>query len=358
MPGIGLRYRASRGLVWGILLLGAMAGGCRHHNLTPSPSVPHELAKVALPPYVIESPDILQINAIRLIPKPPYRIEPLDALGIRVSEALPEMPIQGVFGVEADGTVNLGFSYGTVYVRGMTLEQAKNAIDKHLRASLKPGYQVTVVVAESRALQQIRGPHLVQTDGTVNLGLYGAVFVDNMTIPQAKAAIEAHMSQFLVDPEISLTVAGYNSKVFYVITDGGGLGDQITRLPVTGKTTVLDALAQISGVPAYSGRKLMWVARPGPSGACSESILPVRYFDITRRGDTSTNYQLLPGDRLYIQAAPLIVTSTYMDRVLAPLERIFGLDLLINAVIGSNQSIIQGTGAAGFGGAGGVGAIR
>mgnify|MGYP000105678810 CR=1 FL=1 len=29
-------------------------------------------------------------------------------------------------------------------------------------------------------------------------------------------------------------VVGYNSKVFYVITDGAGMGDNVRRLPITG----------------------------------------------------------------------------------------------------------------------------
>src|SRR4051812_3868102 len=42
--------------------------------------VPKELNKVTMPQYVIEAPDILMIDAIRVIPLPPYKIEPLDVL--------------------------------------------------------------------------------------------------------------------------------------------------------------------------------------------------------------------------------------------------------------------------------------
>jgi polysaccharide export outer membrane protein len=325
-----------------------MGSGCTHrHCIAPEP-VPHELAKVPLPPYVIESPDILLINAIRVIPKPPYRIEPLDALGIRVVEALPDQPITGIYGVESDGTVNLGFSYGSVYVRGMTIEQAKAAIERHLRSSLKPGYNVSVVIAESRALQQIRGPHLVQTDGTINLGVYGAVFVDNMTVPQAKAAIEQHLSQYLVDPEISLTVTGFNSKVFYVILDGTGIGgDQIIRLPMTGKLTVLDALSQVNGLPFQAAKHKIWVARPAPAGSCQEMFLPVDYIRITRLGDTATNYQILPNDRVFVKASTLIKIDSYIALFLAPFERVFGHALLDTSLISSIQGVERGNGGNG-----------
>src|SRR6476659_8027799 len=114
MPG--RTRRLPQPLVWGVFLLVAIAGCFCAPEKCPPPPVPHELAKVSLPPYVVEPPDILLIDAIRLVPKPPYRIEPLDALGIQVTGTLPEQPIQGIYSVDADGTVNLGFTYGTVSV--------------------------------------------------------------------------------------------------------------------------------------------------------------------------------------------------------------------------------------------------
>jgi polysaccharide export outer membrane protein len=186
----------------------------------------------------------------------------------------------------------------------------------------------------------IRGPHLVQTDGTVNLGLYGSVYVDNMTIPQAKQAIEWHLSQFLVNPEVSLTVSGYNSKVFYLVSDGGGVaGESISRLPMAGKTTVLDALGQVGGLPIHSATFQMWLVRPAPADSGKPLVLAVDYKGIVRRGETATNYQILPGDRLYVKAAPLLTLDAYVGRVLAPIDRILGTTLLVNGIISSYQGI-------------------
>src|SRR5947209_6072187 len=123
------------------------------------PPVPHELSRITPPPYVIEPPDILIIDAVRLVPKPPYRIEPLDVLAIQVpkEDALPGAPISGLYSVEPDGTVNFGYSYGTVQVSGMTLEQAKIAMKKYLEIRLNPPIEVRVQVSQSKAMQQIRG---------------------------------------------------------------------------------------------------------------------------------------------------------------------------------------------------------
>jgi protein involved in polysaccharide export with SLBB domain len=202
------------------------------------------MTKMSLPPYVIEPPDILLIDAVQVIPLPPYRVAPLDHLFIQSSEKLPDEPIGGIYPVGPDGTVNLGPAYGSVRVAGLTLAEARAALEKHLGQIVK-NPKVTVAVAQSRGLQQIRGEHLVGPDGMVRLGIYGSVHVAGLTVPQAKAAIEAHLSQFLQKPEISLDVFAYNSKVYYVIFDGGGFGEQVIRLPIAGNETVLDAIGQV-----------------------------------------------------------------------------------------------------------------
>jgi polysaccharide export outer membrane protein len=332
-------------------LLAVACAGCLAHEKNVDPgSVPHEFSQVSLPPYVIEPPDVLVINAVRLVPKPPYRIAPLDVLGIQVPDGpdgkprtLPGQPIAGLYSVDPDGTVNLGFTYGVVKVDGLTLAEAKKAIYKHLVVDTKKlleNIDVIVVLAETRALQQIRGPHLVHSDGTVTLGIYGSVYVDNLTIAEAKAAIEEHLSHYLVKPEVSVDVSGFNSKVYYVVTDGGGQGEPVTRLPMTGKTTVLDALSQINGLPPVASKCNVYIVRPAPAGSCSETVLKVNWNGIVRRGETATNYQVLPNDRIYVMADPLVTFDTGLARFISPIERVLGVTLLGDSVVRQFQTPI------------------
>jgi polysaccharide export outer membrane protein len=303
------------------------------------PAIPRELEKVSHPPYVIEPPDVLIVDAVRLIPRPPYRVEPLDALAILVTNALPKEPIEGIYSVDPSGAVDLGFTYGSVPLYGKTLKEAKQVIEEHLKLKLKPPFEVYVSLAESRVMQQVRGEHLVRQDGTIGLGTYGAAYVTGMTIPQAKAAIEAHLSQFLFEPKISLDVAGFNSHVYFVIFDfPGGGGQQIYRKAITGNETVLDALGEglgglrAGGLPPGVSKRRIWVARPAPakSGRCQ--ILPVDWAAITRNADPTTNYQLLPGDRLYVAQDPCVALDLTLARFFAPFERVFGITLLGNSV--------------------------
>jgi polysaccharide export outer membrane protein len=308
--------------------------------------VPHELAMRSLPPYMIEPPDILLLDTIRMIPKPPYVLQPLDVLIIRVAEPLPNQPIDGTYTVGPDGTITLGYSYGVVRVAGLTLEEAERAIRAHLSRVLKDP-QIAMGLASFRGVQQARGEHLVRPDGTINLGSYGCVYVAGLTLMQAKVAIERHLSQYVLDPEIAVDVFAYNSKDYYIIIDGAGYGQQVFRFPITGNETVLRAMSLIQGLPAVASKRKIWVARPAPANHECVQILPVDWIAITESGATATNYQIFPGDRIYVRSNPLIEIDNRLAQVLAPLERLLSFALLTGSVINTFRSSGGGNGNGG-----------
>jgi polysaccharide export outer membrane protein len=297
----------------------------------PELNLPKELNKVSLPPYMVESPDILIINATRVIPLPPYKVQPMDQVYVVVantlSSVIPEERINSVYAVDPDGTINLGSGYGgQVRVADASTQEIETVIAKKLAPLFKDPVRVSVSLAQSRGQQIIQGEHIVNPDGVVNLGTYGSVYVAGMTLPQIKSAIESHLSKYLYKPEVSVDVLSYNSKYYYVITDFAGNGTQVARLPVTGNETVLDAIANIGGLSAVSSNR-MWIARPAPAGT-EDQILPVDFKGITRRGHTRTNYQILPGDRVFVMGNPMTKFDTLLGRTTAPFERAAGTSLL------------------------------
>jgi polysaccharide export outer membrane protein len=337
----------------------ALLVGCAtpHSRIAGIGSVPRELQKVSLPAYVIEPPDILLVDSLRNSRVATELLETGDMLLIRVLGTLPEIPdedeatreskrINGPYRVGVDGRVDLGPVYGSVLVAGLPEDQARAAIERHLRQTLAAP-QVSVTLAEFQVKQAVSGEHLVQPDGAVALGIYGDVYVAGMTRLEAKQAIEDHLSQFIHDPEVDVTVFAFNSKVYYVITDGGGYGEQVFRFPLTGSETVLDAISQINGLPSVSSKKRIWIARPTPPELGCQQVLPVDWN--AQGGSTETNYQILPGDRIYVEADHWIAMDSFVAKVTAPFERIFGFTLLGNSTVRALQGRSNGnTGAGGF----------
>lgn len=310
-------------------------------TIPPPESPPSELAKVSLPRYRMAPPDILVIQAVRLFPKSPYYIQSSDFLQIIVPNSLFDQQIAGTFQVDSAGMVNLGAAYDSVKVEGLTLDEAQEAVVKHLSRMIEQP-QVSVSLLQASGVQQIAGEHLIGPDGFINLGIYGSVYVSGKTVDEARMAIEAKLADYLDQPKVSVDVLIYNSKFFYVITEGAGFGDNVVRIPVTGNETVLDAISQIGGLQQVSSKRI-WISRPAPKDAGCDQVLPVDWLAITRGANTGTNYQLLPGDRIFIAEDRLLAVNSTINKVINPVERIFGFTLLGTQTIQFLQRFPRGS---------------
>lgn len=304
---------------WGGLALAAgivwSAGGCLHgghghghhahvedtgpHIAVPPPgAVPRELDKITLPPYVIEAPDQLLIEVFQRA-----RVPDVDAKGEQLKDRKTGEPLYREEGVRLP-------------------------------------------------VQAVSGQFLVRPDGSVGLGFYGSVPVAGLTPEQAAVAIRNQvvqnevLKQFGTKPEsiyVVVDVIAYNSKRYYVITDGGGpaAGEQIVSFPITGSETVMDAISNVGGLADVSSRRNIWIARRTPHPGQPWQILPVDWVGMTQHGITFTNYQVMPGDRIYVKAQRLVSIDRSLARIISPFERMFGITLLgsstINQLIGRGQ---------------------
>jgi polysaccharide export outer membrane protein len=186
----------------------------------------------------------------------------------------------------------------------------------------------------------------VGMDGTVNLGIYGSVYVAGLTVDAARETIAAQIAKRVKDFDVrslSVQVAAYNSKVYYIITDGGGYGATVARFPSTGNETVLDALSQVGGLPNVASKKKIWVARATP-GHGAPQVLPVDWCGIVLRGEGATNYQIFPGDRIYVGSDPWVTGDTWIARRLAPIQNVLGTILLGSTTVNSIKGRTNGNG--------------
>jgi protein involved in polysaccharide export with SLBB domain len=193
---------------------------------------------------------------------------------------------------------------------------------------IEPPDVLLVEALEALPGRPITGTHLVRPDGTISLGYYGEVYVAGLTLKEAKAKIVTHLQQYLVDEILGLVVEeddpddpdksrrrkvapidservfvdidSYNSKHYYV----QGEVAQPGRFPVTGGETMLDAINYAGGLLPTAARNHIRLVRPAPPGACCEQIMTVDYEAIAEEGDPTTNYQLLPRDRLIVYRDP------------------------------------------------------
>src|SRR6185437_13150085 len=166
--------------------------------------------------------------------------------------------------------------------------------------------------------QSISGSFLVRMDGRVNLGVWGTVSVTGMTLDQAAEAVRQVVLKGLNEPKMEpvkadqlkvvVDVLQSNSKRYYVITDIDGMGQNVVATPCTGNESVLDAIGAINGLPKSASKCKVWIARPKSEKSAAKQ-LSVDWIGITQRGETATNYILLPGDRLCVSNKDAIMEA-------------------------------------------------
>ena len=264
-----------------LTLVALFSCGCQtvttSEELLARSKIPRELDKTSMPDYVVEPPDIIVVEVL---------------------EALPGRPITGERLVRPDGKISLGF-YGEVYVAGLSITEIKEKILLHLREHIndeilgiaipdpdKPG--------EMKPLDNIRDS--------------SRVFVD---------------------------VVSFNSKVYYVQGDVGVPG----RLPITGNETVLDAINYAGGLIPTASSVNIRLVRPAPPGSSKPTLLPVNLAAIINDGDPTTNYQMMPGDRVMVYRDPIVRTTVFLDRLAAPFNSVLNSMLQYSFTARSIKSI-------------------
>lgn len=157
--------------------------------------------------------------------------------------------------------------------------------------------------ADEAILESVNGEHLVEPDGSLNLcEEVGAVQVGGLTLADLPARIQDCLFNEVPDAQVSVSVSAPHSKAYYIITEGNGSGDTVMRNPALGGETVRDALAFFPD--ADWNEKNVWIARPARDDEGSDEILTVDVAEVLEDADSSTNYSLEPGDRVFIASPP------------------------------------------------------
>ncbi len=185
---------------------------------------------------------------------------------------------------------------------------------------------IVVEVLDALPGRPITGERLVRPDGKISLGFYGEVYVEGLTIVEAKEKVIKLLQKFLddeilglkaegpdgkviaLDPKESdrvfVDVAGYNSKFYYLQGELAAPG----RYHITGNETVLDAISLGGGLTHMANRMEATLYRKPVNGKPPEK-LSVNLEEVLMGSDLSTNYQIHAGDRLVIRTNPSLLNT-------------------------------------------------
>jgi protein involved in polysaccharide export with SLBB domain len=171
-------------------------------------------------------------------------------------------------------------------------------LDKHVLPPyiVEPGDVLLVQPADLDSPVRLPGDQPILPDGTINLGRYGHILVAGKTVDEIAGLIKATVEPQAKDVGIiNVRLVTRASKVYYVLGEVNAPG----AFPISGRETVLDAIIAAGGLTERAAHKKVILSRPTAPDSC-RIVLPVCYNEIVQHGDTTSNYQLAPGDRIYV----------------------------------------------------------
>jgi protein involved in polysaccharide export with SLBB domain len=171
-------------------------------------------------------------------------------------------------------------------------------LDRHVQPPyvVEPGDVLLVHPVDLESPVRLPGDQPVLPDGTIHLGLYGPLPVAGLTLDEIERAVNALVQAKTPKAGlVTVRLIARQSKFFYVLGEVSAPG----AFPFTGRETVLDGILAAGGLTECAGRQDIILSRPTGPHEC-RVVLPVCYPRIVQLGDTTTNYRLAPGDRIYV----------------------------------------------------------
>ncbi len=171
-------------------------------------------------------------------------------------------------------------------------------LDKHVLPAyvVEPGDVLLVQPAALDSPVRLPGDQPVMPDGTISLGGFGCVNVAGYTLAHVEALVNGVIQARVRGAgPVTVRLIARQSKFFYVLGEVNAPG----AYPLCGRETVLDGILAAGGLTDRASRCDIILSRPTAPRAC-RVVLPICYREIVQLGDTTTNYQLAPGDRIFV----------------------------------------------------------
>lgn len=151
----------------------------------------------------------------------------------------------------------------------------------------------------SQAYPTVAGLHLMGQDGTINLGSFGPQFVAGMSIDQAERALRDAVTSQVPVTRFRVSLHASNSNRYMVVALNRAGIRYCSSFPFNGNETVFDAVVRAGGMAQFSSPTI-WVLRDPESDSGSQRIVPVDWDSATGGSSNTSNFKILPKDRIFI----------------------------------------------------------
>ena len=137
--------------------------------------------------------------------------------------------------------------------------------------------------------QDFTSPYIVRPDGKITLPLIGDVQAAGLTPERLAAQLKQGLSDYINNPDVTVTVTQVNSKKYFITGEVGRPGEYPLAVPIK----VFDALSNAGGFREFANKKKIVIIR-------GSERLKFNYNDIIKGKNLEQNIYLQNGDTIVI----------------------------------------------------------
>jgi polysaccharide export outer membrane protein len=218
----------------------------------------------------------------------------------------------------------LALTFGCAAPQAMPGDFASQTAQPKTPLAASPDYRLgasDVINVEVRGQPELNRAAVIRPDGKVTLMLVGDVYISGRTAEGVDELLTRMYSEYIIGPDVTVTVVGFNSKEIYMWGEVARVGPQ----PYTGELTILEALNRAGGFLGRAEPKAVQIARNG-------KVWKVDIARMVIEGKTDQNVYLQPGDIVFVPLNGFARMGFAMDNIFFPLRSFFSFIFLGDSV--------------------------
>jgi polysaccharide export outer membrane protein len=129
----------------------------------------------------------------------------------------------------------------------------------------------------------------VRPDGYISIQLIGEIKADGLTVAQLANSITKRLTEYIKTPEVNVQLLKVNSKKYSIQGEVNRPG----TYPLTGPTTLLEALVNASGFRDFANTKKIYLLR-------GTQRFPFNYKMVSKGKELDSNIMVHTGDQIFV----------------------------------------------------------
>lgn len=196
------------------------------------------------------------------------------------------------------------------------LEDEDQQASANFEYALGPGDIIDISVLREDDLNR---KILISHSGEISYPFVGNIQVNDMSMFQLRDTITEVLSEYFIDPQVTVNIVSSQSKRIFVL----GEVKQPGMFNMSGPTTAIEAVSMANGFTRDAKLKNVLLVRGGLN---SPDLKSLNLKAALKKGDITQNLMLESGDVVYVPTVAFASTERFFNRINSIIRPIINLE--------------------------------